>query len=92
MTSERSTLHFYGTTYFVRNYSPINGGALFARNGKVYIHHKLIIVNNVARISGGGMYLYQSEFYCHFNCSFFQNYAVERVVEFMLFLPQLLQM
>ena len=78
VTSERSMLHVYGTTYFVRNYSPINGGALFVRNGKVYIHHKVIIVNNVARISGGGMYLYQSEFYCHFNCSFFQNYAVEK--------------
>ena len=77
VASDKSTLHFYGTTYFILNYSPNKGGAIFAANSKLYIHHKVIIAYNVAKISGGGIYLYYSEFYCLFNCTFFQNAAVK---------------
>lgn len=73
VASSKSTLHFYGTTYFILNYSPNKGGAIFAANSKLYIHHKVIIAYNVAKISGGGIYLYYSEFYCLFNCTFFSK-------------------
>ena len=77
VTSGRSTLHFYGTTYFLNNYSPKQGGAIFAIISKLYVHHEIIFANNVAKISGGSIYAHQSEFYCYFNCTFFQNYASE---------------
>ena len=76
VTSDQSTLHFYGTTYFVNNYSLKPGGALFARNGKVYIYHEIIVAKNSAQFTGGGICLYQSELYCYYNCTFSQNYAV----------------
>ena len=74
VTSDKSTLHFYGTTYFLSNMSP-KGGAIFAANSELYIHYKVIIAYNIAN-SGGGIYLDRSEFYCLFNCTFFHNYAV----------------
>ena len=77
VTSGRSTLHFYGITYFLNNYSPKQGGAIFATNSKLYVHQEILFANNVAKISGGGIYVYQSEFYCYFNCTFFLNYAAE---------------
>ena len=76
VTSDNSTLHFYGTTYFLYNQSPNMGGAIFATNSELYIYYKMIIAYNVANISGGGLHLFRSKFYCLFNCTFFHNYAV----------------
>lgn len=76
MISDKSTLHFYGTTYFLHNHSPNKGGAIFATNSELYAHYKVIVAYNVAKISGGGIYLFHSNLYCLFNCTLFHNYAV----------------
>ena len=76
VSSDRSTVHFYGTTYFLENQSPNKGGAIFAINSKLYMHYKVIIAYNVANVSGGGIYLFRSNFYCLFNCTLFHNCAV----------------
>lgn len=75
VSSERSTLTFYGTTYFIDNYSKNIGGALYAAASKIQIYGTAIIANNTAEVSGGGVYLDQSELWCQFNCIIYQNRA-----------------
>ena len=74
VTSEQSTLHFYGTTSFTDHYSKV-GGAIYAADSRIHMHGRAVIANNMAEASGGGIFLYKSELNCYINCTFYKNHA-----------------
>ena len=65
----------FDETYFIKNHSPIFGGAIYATGSHLHIYGKIFFLNNSAGDSGGAVCLYLTEMTCYENCTFSNNRA-----------------